>query len=336
MAKFDFEQLKMFGLSDYEIKSYVTLLTRGPLSSTDLVRFSGIPQPRIYDILQNLSSKGLIEYMQSDKRKTYIAVPPRIGLKNIIEEMEDYVKEFEDEINEIKKTETIILPQIWIVEREQKIMEKTKDIISQSKNEIIISASQGTLEKIIDDLNEASERDLTIALVTYPDVNDELIEKLNEKIIIKKREIPASEVIIGDRSIGLLRVESGKKENYGLYFRDDEFLHILNYYFYHTLWAPARYIRDFLNHNKLRINTAWLCCEAGRQLLDNGKKISGEFELIMKDRKQKFNARLKNVEIVSGLKHTIYIERNRKIITVGGKTARVEDGRLLRCELTIR
>ncbi len=335
MSKLQFDELKRFGLSDYEIKAYVTLLTKGPLTSTEIVKQSGIPQPRVYDVLQNLSAKGLVEYMQGDKRRTYIAVPPRIGLKKVIREMDNYIENFERRLTELKKDSFNIIPQIWIVEKDTKIIEKTREIISSSRNEIIVSAHSKTIDEIIGELNDASDRGVTVALVIYPDVDEKILQKFNPRIIIKRRDIEASEVIIGDRSIGLLRVESGGKENYGLYFKDDEIIHILNYYFYHTIWQPSKYINDFLSLEKISLNTAWLCCEAGKQLLLAGKKIRGEFEVIMNNKKHRLTANLVDVEVLPGLKHTIYIEHNGKRISLGGKTARVEDARLLNCRLEI-
>ncbi len=65
-----FEKLSKFGLSPYEIKVYKTLLLNGPQTSTSIVSTAGIPQPRVYDLFNNLITKGLIEVSPGKKRYT--------------------------------------------------------------------------------------------------------------------------------------------------------------------------------------------------------------------------------------------------------------------------
>ena len=63
-----FSGLSGFGLSPYEIKVYSTLALKGELTPSQIVRVSGIPQPRVYDVLRNLHDKGLVEFSPTKKR----------------------------------------------------------------------------------------------------------------------------------------------------------------------------------------------------------------------------------------------------------------------------
>ena len=50
-----FEQdLIKFGLGKYESKVLIALLVNGPQTASGVVKLSGIPQPRIYDVFSSL------------------------------------------------------------------------------------------------------------------------------------------------------------------------------------------------------------------------------------------------------------------------------------------
>lgn len=55
------EVLKSFGLSEYEAKALITLLSKGELTAKDISELSGIPRTSVYDVMNSLKSKGLVE-----------------------------------------------------------------------------------------------------------------------------------------------------------------------------------------------------------------------------------------------------------------------------------
>ena len=59
MEKDIFDDLSKLGLSNYEIKIYETLLLKGPMTSTEVVKDTNIPQPRIYDLFGSLEKKRI-------------------------------------------------------------------------------------------------------------------------------------------------------------------------------------------------------------------------------------------------------------------------------------
>ena len=52
-----FDILKDFGLTDYESRVMESLLLNDSLTPGEIVSISGIPQPRVYDVLGKLKDK---------------------------------------------------------------------------------------------------------------------------------------------------------------------------------------------------------------------------------------------------------------------------------------
>lgn len=324
-----FSGLEMFGLSTYEIKVYKTLLLKGPQNSTDIVKNSGIPQPRVYDVFNNLLRKGLVESSQVGRKKVYRAVPVKNALSHHITEMNAYLEELEKVVKEETQNSIAKTPYIWLIENSDKIIDRMKELIVEARNEVILSLRKENLEQLLKTLNNESRRGITVALVLFPDSGEDLISRLNPNIVIKKRDGVASEVLIVDRSKGVLNAESGGQSNYGLYFEEDEIIHILNYYFYHTIWWPSYYITDFTNSTIRRISTAWLTCEAVSSYKSKGMKVNAKLRLKIGNEEKDLNGEITQISVAPGLRHTFYLKTKNGRISIGGKTARFEDARLL-------
>lgn len=66
--------LESFGLSGYLARAYVALLDLGPAQARDVAERSAVPQGRIYDVLEKLHARGLIELLpEAPKRYRALA-----------------------------------------------------------------------------------------------------------------------------------------------------------------------------------------------------------------------------------------------------------------------
>jgi sugar-specific transcriptional regulator TrmB len=93
MIPFDFFSryspiLKSLGLSEYEIRAFLTLLMGGALNYRVLCRDSGIPTGKVYQVVSSLESKGFVETAQ-EKPKIFKAVEPKKALRRRLRQIED-------------------------------------------------------------------------------------------------------------------------------------------------------------------------------------------------------------------------------------------------------
>ena len=77
-------ELKELGLTDNESKVYLALLQFGTLSPTKLAEKTGLHRSYIYDTLERLLERGIVNTLLLDNRKTYQAVDPK-ALREIFE-----------------------------------------------------------------------------------------------------------------------------------------------------------------------------------------------------------------------------------------------------------
>src|SRR3954465_13532793 len=69
------ETLLALGFSQYESRCYVGLLGPGPQTGYAVSKTTGVPQPKVYEALPNLVSRGAARQL-SGERGVFVAVPP--------------------------------------------------------------------------------------------------------------------------------------------------------------------------------------------------------------------------------------------------------------------
>ncbi|HMK94205.1 MAG TPA: helix-turn-helix domain-containing protein, partial [Candidatus Limnocylindrales bacterium] len=91
--------LQPLGLSDYEIKVFLTLIEIGPTNYRILVKESNVPTGKIYQVLSTLESKGFIEADQG-KPKLFRAIEPKKAFRRRLRQMEDDYLDLERRIRD--------------------------------------------------------------------------------------------------------------------------------------------------------------------------------------------------------------------------------------------
>jgi len=74
--------LRDLGLTQYEIKSCIVLLARGPSQANLISRESEVPYSKIYEVLGNLEKKGWIE-PDHERPTRYYPKSPSIVLETV-------------------------------------------------------------------------------------------------------------------------------------------------------------------------------------------------------------------------------------------------------------
>ena len=94
------EILKKIGLSDKEIKIYLSCLKLGPSPVRIIAQEAGINRGTTYDILKSLRDLGLVSYYHKDKNQYFIAEDPK-KLKDALDQKQRQIEKTKEEIDKI-------------------------------------------------------------------------------------------------------------------------------------------------------------------------------------------------------------------------------------------
>lgn len=86
--------LASFGLTGYQARAYLALLELGPSQAREVSERSGVPQGRVYDILEKLHQRGLAEVLPETPRR-YRAVPFEVFLERELRGHRDWIDKLE-------------------------------------------------------------------------------------------------------------------------------------------------------------------------------------------------------------------------------------------------
>lgn len=94
--------LEEFGLSSYEARAYVTLISKGTISVSELAYYADIPRTKTYHTLGRLEKKGLV-LLSKGKPITCSATSPEDAFDDIIQEQISRVNSMNTLVSDFKK-----------------------------------------------------------------------------------------------------------------------------------------------------------------------------------------------------------------------------------------
>ena len=92
--------LKKLGLSDKEIKVYLSLLEYGAISVRGLADISSLNRGTTYDTLKKLQDIGVVSYYHQATKQRFVAEDPEKLLK-LVEDKESEIKQTKEKLNNI-------------------------------------------------------------------------------------------------------------------------------------------------------------------------------------------------------------------------------------------
>ncbi len=94
--------LEEFGLSSYEARAYVTMITKGTISASELAYYADLPRTKVYPVLLKLEKKKLAVISKS-KPIMCTAIAPQDAFDEIIHEQIDKVNAMNALVTNLKK-----------------------------------------------------------------------------------------------------------------------------------------------------------------------------------------------------------------------------------------
>jgi sugar-specific transcriptional regulator TrmB len=212
--------LKPLGLSDYEIRVFLTLIEIGPTNYRILVKESNVPTGKIYQVLSTLESKGFIEVVRG-KPKLFRATEPKKALRRRLRQMEEDYLDLEHRIREGIKNLELEYTQRYdntqgtvteVIAESNAFETVIKENFLRAEDEVLISSSELVsrlhLEESINDLLLKGVRVNAMSLTlpaAYSGISDRRSDELvglgaNTNVL---ESFPFKYIIVDNKSVSL-------------------------------------------------------------------------------------------------------------------------------------
>jgi sugar-specific transcriptional regulator TrmB len=157
------EQLRSFGLSRYEAKSYVSLASLGPSEPKKVAKDAKIPYTSVYPALKSLEEKGWVEETLASPR-TYRAKKPG-KVREMIASNADDVFGALDKLYRTETTDEAEL--VYTLRGKEKVLAKVYELLRGARKSLIVVAPTMSLAdaKVMELLAQAVERKVAVRAI---------------------------------------------------------------------------------------------------------------------------------------------------------------------------
>ncbi|MCE1253513.1 MAG: TrmB family transcriptional regulator [Anaerolineae bacterium] len=163
--------LKNLGFTEYESKAYLSLLRQAPLSGYAVARDSGVPRSKIYEVLDNLVSRGDV-FISHGEPVLYSPKPPQELIESrrllMARQLQDAQKELELFQNQPTGGDLI-----WDIRGRDEIFFRFNELIGRAAQQILLQIWQEDFDEIRSALAQAAQRGVKINIVAYGPLNFE-------------------------------------------------------------------------------------------------------------------------------------------------------------------
>jgi sugar-specific transcriptional regulator TrmB len=209
--------LQEFGLTEYEIRSYTSLLEIGPATASELSEASDVPYSKIYEVLGSLEKKGWIE-MEHGRPSRYYPKPPSVAMEIAKSQLETAFKTNEamvlGELQPLYEKKGVReRPDIWIVRGNFNVLAKIRETIEHVQKEILAAVPaipDQVAEMLIPLVKTIVERGVKVQLMTMKNRPSEPMTRLSKFCEVRARDQMFGGGIIADgREVILLLGQEG-------------------------------------------------------------------------------------------------------------------------------
>lgn len=191
--------LQQFGFTQYESQVYQSLITVDqPLDATSIVKGSGVPRSKVYEVIHRLTEKGMILETTVEKKRLYTALPLESAIKKLTADFDTKVKQLRNTpIKETPKDD-----RVWTLKDDQSIQSLLENLLQQASKSIFISGWADDLTSHLPILEQKYDAGVTVNIhvigeiltqiptvsTLIPDTNHGTLER-SRILIVDEQEI---------------------------------------------------------------------------------------------------------------------------------------------------
>ncbi|AJZ75144.1 TrmB family transcriptional regulator [Candidatus Nitrosotenuis cloacae] len=211
--------LEEFGLSQYEARAYVTLITRGTISASEVAYYAELPRTKVYPVLLKLQQKKLA-ILSKSKPVLCTGIAPEDAFDDIVHEQINKVEAMNNLVSKMKKISEESKKARGAEEKRyfhlsaNYVVNQMRTMIEGAKSSIHITADSwglSILAECKEEILSVLRRDLEVRLIVPVSViGSESFRVIPEGVTIRSSEIIQNCFIFDDTELLLIDSTNGK------------------------------------------------------------------------------------------------------------------------------
>jgi HTH-type transcriptional regulator, sugar sensing transcriptional regulator len=166
------EQLSALGLTEYEAKVYLALLSENPATGYQLSKSSGVPRSMVYEALGRLEARGAALQSEDEKATLYRPVSPATLLDRYEREARERTAALRAELLPLYNREET--GRLWNFSGRREALAYAADLIDAAQTELMLVLTDADVEALHGRLAAAHARGVALGVILTGDAAFEL------------------------------------------------------------------------------------------------------------------------------------------------------------------
>lgn len=198
------ELIEELGFKQYEAQTLVGLSRIGTGTAKDVARVSDVPRTRVYDAVDALHERGLVDVQYTTPKK-FTIVSRETLVRKLNVEREETIADLATLLEELGPEETTQEQfGVWTVTGTEAVAQRVTEFLEVADEKIVLMTTDDLLsDEQIDDLAAAHERDVDVYVAG---ISEHVQERIQERVpsaelfetLWEWRETPAGSLLIVD------------------------------------------------------------------------------------------------------------------------------------------
>ena len=158
------EVLQSFELTEYESKCFVALSRIGSGTAKEVSKVASVPHARVYDCMETLQDRGLVDIQQSKPRRFRASTPPEAldalerRCQAHLERLEGLFAQLESPSRDSEEGD------VWVMEGNGEVSERLRELVSEAQERVLLAIAVEELltDDLLDAIKAAGDRGVEV------------------------------------------------------------------------------------------------------------------------------------------------------------------------------
>jgi sugar-specific transcriptional regulator TrmB len=203
------KKLIEIGFTEYEAKAYISLLLKNPVTAYEVAKNSLIPSSKIYEVLAKLTEKLVIACVEENQKKKYIPKDPDEMINSYKDRLNVTLEDLRVGLKSVSSDKDISY--IWNVRDYECLINRSKSIIDNAQNSILVSIWPEEILLLKDNLkNAAIDKKVTIVIFGKADYKiGTVFEHPIEDTIYSEKSGRGLAIVIDSKEVLMGKIDLG-------------------------------------------------------------------------------------------------------------------------------
>lgn len=204
------ETLQQLDLTEYQARCFVALVRVSSATAKEVSRISDVPYTRVYNTVEDLQDRGLVEVQESDPRE-FRAIPADDAIRALRDEYESRLETAEQTLSELETADEARYPGTWEIADRGQVTRRATEIVNDAEEEVVFVGTDDRLfeTELLQTLADVPDEVSVVVGVSGEEIREQVEQTVPEATVVDWRtgqddDWTLGRILMVDRSTTML------------------------------------------------------------------------------------------------------------------------------------